>query len=109
MSPITTHVLDTSRGRPAAGVAVELRIKEAGGWRTLGRDQTDADGRLKTLLADAAPLSPAIYEIVYDTRAYFPDGLYPEVKIVFEVREPNAHYHIPLLLSPFGYTTYRGS
>ena len=70
MSPITTHVLDTSRGRPAAGVPVELRIKEAGGWRTIGRGETDVDGRLKTL--HPGGLSLGIYEIIYETRNYFP-------------------------------------
>ena len=106
-SPITTHILDTSRGRPAAGVPVELRIKEGDGWRTLGRGVTDGDGRLKTLHPGGELLG--IYEIVFEIGNYFSDAFYPEVRVVFQVREPSGHYHIPLLLSPFGYSTYRGS
>ncbi len=108
MSPITTHVLDVSLGRPAAGVPVVL---ESGG-KELGRGVTDADGRLKTLLGDA-PLAAGVYRLTFDTDAYFKalktDSFYPSVSVTFEVRKPGEHYHVPLLLSPFGYSTYRGS
>jgi 5-hydroxyisourate hydrolase len=111
VSGITTHVLDLSRGRPASGVPVVLSIKDDSGWRELGRGQTDADGRAKTLLPPGA-LAPGAYRIVFDTAHYFHtwgvDGFYPEVIVTFHVKE-DGHYHVPLLLSPFGYSTYRGS
>jgi 5-hydroxyisourate hydrolase len=112
-SPITTHVLDTSLGRPAAGVAIELyRIAADGGARLLGRGETDADGRLAGLLP-ARPIEAGRYRLDFAVGAYFAASgrasLYPAVSILFEVAEPAAHYHIPLLISPFGYSTYRGS
>ena len=118
MSAITTHVLDTSLGRPAAGLRVVL---ERGGrsseWQIVGHGLTDEDGRQRTLMADQGPLEPGLYRLVFDTRRYFEAralrAFYPSVIITFEVAvEPGqqpAHYHVPLLLSPFGYTTYRGS
>ena len=113
MSAITTHVLDTSRGRPAGGVLVVLEIATGDGHRELGRGRTDADGRLRTLLAPDAPLAQATYRLTFHTGAYFADGgvegFYPEVRIDFMVRDPAQHFHVPLLLSPFGYSTYRGS
>ena len=113
MSEITTHVLDTSLGRPAAGVSVILEIEKPGGhWKELSRGATDGDGRLRHLL-DPGSLVPGIYRLTFETREYFTaqnmKGLYPQVSIVFEVHEAKDHYHIPLLLSPFGYSTYRGS
>jgi 5-hydroxyisourate hydrolase len=113
MSAITTHVLDTSKGRPARGVPVVLEIAEGGAHRELGRGVTDADGRLRTLLPDGAALDRGTYRITFLTGAYFADhgveGFYPEVTIAFEVRDAAQHYHVPLLLSPYGYSTYRGS
>ncbi len=113
MSAITTHVLDTSRGRPAAGVAVVLEIHEGGAHRELARGTTDADGRLRTLLPAGVALSAGTYRLTFATGAYFAAngvaGFYPEVAIAFEVREPAEHYHVPLLLNPYGYSTYRGS
>ena len=110
-SPITTHVLDTARGRPAAGVPIHLEIKDGAGWRSLGRGVTDSDGRLRTLVSGA--IEAGVYRITFDTAAYFRghgvDGFYPEAAIAFEVRAPGEHYHVPLLLSPYGYSTYRGS
>jgi 5-hydroxyisourate hydrolase len=111
MSEITTHVLDTSIGRPAAGVAVTLELREGAGWNPLGRGATDADGRLRNL--GPQPLPAGIYRLKFDTRAYFDSrqttSFYPEVAIVFEVRDAAAKYHVPLLISPYGYSTYRGS
>jgi 5-hydroxyisourate hydrolase len=113
MSAITTHVLDTSKGRPAAGVAVVLERREGGALRELGRGATDADGRLRTLLADGAALEAGEYRLTFLTGAYFEatgvTGFYPEVTIAFTVRDGAQHYHVPLLLNPFGYSTYRGS
>jgi 5-hydroxyisourate hydrolase len=111
---ITTHVLDTSIGRPAAGVAVMLeRRADDGRWDTVGRGQTDLDGRLRTLYpGDALPL-PGVYRLTFDTRRYFEsldaEAFYPEVVIVFETMAGEKHYHVPLLLGPFGFTTYRGT
>jgi 5-hydroxyisourate hydrolase len=113
MSRLTTHVLDVSRGRPAPGVAILLERDSGAGWRELGRGGTDADGRCRTLLPDGQALEPGLYRLCFETGAYFrAQGLpsfYPRVELVFEVVEPGEHHHLPLLLSPFGYTTYRGS
>ncbi len=106
MAGITTHVLDTAQGRPAAGVAVTLAI-HAGDWRTIGRGVTDADGRLRTL-TDGVALQEATYRLTFATGDYN-GGFFPEVSIVFRVDDPSQHYHVPLLLSPFGYSTYRGT
>jgi 5-hydroxyisourate hydrolase len=108
---ITTHVLDTSRGRPAQGVAVVLERADGDGWALVGRGDTDADGRLRDLVpAGATPAGR--HRLTFDTGAYFASsgvgGFYPEVAIVFVV-EPGEDYHVPLLLNPFGYSTYRGS
>ena len=112
MTGITTHVLDTSRGRPATGVPVRLEhLNSTNDWRPVGTGVTDADGRLRTLLTQA-PL-PGIYRLAFETATYFRQqstgAFYPEIVITFEVAEGEAHYHVPLLLSPFGYSTYRGT
>lgn len=113
MSPITTHVLDTSLGRPAEDVAVLLETAGADGFRELSRGTTDQDGRCRSLLAEGAPLARGVYRLTFDSGAYFAARgvatFFPQVCIVFEVREPEQHHHVPLLLSPFGYSTYRGS
>jgi 5-hydroxyisourate hydrolase len=113
MSAITTHVLDTAKGRPAASVTVSLKVRYQDFWREIGHGTTDEDGRLRTLLPEGEPLSIGTYQIVFDTASYFArsgvQGFYPEVAITFEVREAGGHYHVPLLLSPYGYSTYRGS
>jgi len=114
MSPVTTHVLDTARGRPAAGVSVVLeRRSPEGAWREAGHGTTDADGRCRDILPPASPLDPGVYRLVFDTGAYFKtrgqEAFYPSVTVAFEVRSPGEHYHVPLLLSPYGYSTYRGS
>ena len=114
MSAITTHVLDTSRGRPAAGVAVTLEIQdEAGGWRVVGRGETDEDGRLRSLMGGGEVLGEGVYRLTFETGDYFAalgvETFYPLSVVVFGVRDAAAHYHVPLLVSPFGYSTYRGS
>ncbi|HEY7660080.1 MAG TPA: hydroxyisourate hydrolase [Actinomycetota bacterium] len=112
MVGITTHVLDTSEGRPAPGVAVSLEIMDGEGWRAVGRGVTDADGRVSDLLADRGA-EAGTYRIVFDSGAYFASrgtqGFYPRVTVEFRIEEPGEHHHVPLLLSPFGYSTYRGS
>ena len=108
---ITTHVLDTALGRPAAGLLVTLEVRDGSDWRPIGTGATDGDGRLRTLTAHA--VAAGVYRISFDTGAYFARSgtaaFYPEVRITFEVRDATAHFHVPLLLSPFGYSTYRGS
>jgi 5-hydroxyisourate hydrolase len=111
-SPITTHVLDISVGRPATGVPVLLKVEEiATGWKQLARSATDRDGRVNDLL-EGEKLVEGTYRLTFDTRAYFADqsvrSFYPEVMIVFSVYGDLDRYHVPLLLSPFGYSTYRG-
>jgi len=113
VSAITTHVLDTSRGRPAAGVPVTLEVEAAGGWELVGKGTTDKDGRLSDLVPEEMMPAAGVYRLIFDTARYFAagevEGFYPQVTIVFKLREPTQHYHVPLLLSPFGYSTYRGS
>ena len=114
MSAITTHVLDTARGRPAAGVPITLELARADGtWHELGRGATDDDGRLRTLLPAGERPAAGVYRITFDTAAYFAaigaPAFYPSVQVVFRLEAPDQHYHVPLLLAPFGYSTYRGS
>jgi 5-hydroxyisourate hydrolase len=110
MSAITTHVLDTSRGHPAPGVPVLLERRDAEGhWHPLGRGTTDADGRLRTLLPTGVRPAPGVYRLTFATGVYDRASFYPEVAVMFTVADPTQHYHVPLLLSPFGYSTYRGS
>jgi 5-hydroxyisourate hydrolase len=105
MKRLSTHVLDTSSGKPVNGVRVRFYHAD----RELCTSVTDADGRCQNLLAEGRTMSPGVYRLVFDVTALFPDGLYPEVVISFRVSAEAEHYHIPLLISPFGYTTYRGS
>ena len=135
MSRISTHILDISRGKPAGGARVILEMKDQDGdWFEIGRGVTDTDGRVPNLLApvpkriedgkyailgtrdsltDGLPLFKTDYRLTFDTGAYYAamgvDGFYPHVVIAFTVRDTTTHYHVPLLLSPYGYSTYRGS
>jgi len=113
MSGITTHVLDTSSGHPAEGVAIRLEKQRGESWEMLGKGKTDGNGRLRDLLPPDHSLKPGIYRITFDTGEYF-RGLgvktfFPTASIVFTIEDPSQHFHVPLLLSPFGYSTYRGS
>ena len=113
MSGITTHVLDTSIGRPAASVKIRLQTREGSDhWKTIGEGSTDDDGRLRTLLGDQ-PLRTGHFRLIFDIRSYFEQNgretFFPEAMITFEIKDASQHYHVPLLLSPFGYSTYRGS
>lgn len=109
---LSTHILDTAQGRPAAGVALVLSQATADGWSEIGKGSTDADGRCRTLLGEQA-LDQSTYKVRFEIAPYFAaqkiTGLYPYVEIVFSVSDPSQHYHIPLLLAANGYTTYRGS
>ena len=110
---ISTHILDTTKGRPAADVAVTLERENGGTWTVLGNGKTDSDGRLRTLVPDGQNPEPGTYRISFNTEGYFTrigtEGFYPSVSIVFRVRVATEHYHVPLLLNPFGFSTYRGS
>lgn len=109
---LSTHILDTALGRPAAGVAVVLLQQSAEQWQEIGRGITDADGRCRTLLGEQS-LAATVYRLHFDVEPYFTAqgliSLYPFVEIVFQIRDPEQHHHIPLLLAANGFTTYRGS
>lgn len=111
-SPITTHILDVSLGRPASGVALRLERLDGGAFRELARGETDADGRVSGLLAPGS-LEAGTYRIRFEVGPYFAASgrttFYPYVEVVFAIEATDQHYHVPLLLSPFGYSTYRGS
>lgn len=106
---LSTHVLDSATGTPATGVAVRLERRAGDSWQHVASASTDTDGRVRELGA----LSAGAHRITFDTGTYYRargiDTFYPEVAVVFEVTDPEQHHHVPLLLSPFGYSTYRGS
>jgi 5-hydroxyisourate hydrolase len=114
---VSTHVLDAAIGRPAAGMAVRLEAAEQGGWAALALAHTDRDGRVREAFAaagDAPGPAAGTYRLVFDTAGYFAgrgvkEFFYPEVVLCFAIADAEAHYHVPLLLSPFAYSTYRGS
>ena len=110
---ISTHILDTALGCPAAGVPITLARMANGVWSSLNHAVTDADGRCKHLLPPTQTLQPGLYRAHFETAAYYKrnhlEGLYPYVEVVFTVSDGEQHYHIPLLLTANGYTTYRGS
>ncbi|MCS5736330.1 hydroxyisourate hydrolase [Herbiconiux daphne] len=110
-SHVTTHVLDSTIGLPAGGVPVILEHDDSGNWVMIGSTETDADGRANDLGPVALPTGR--YRVSFDTAVYFAEqevkAFYPEVQIIFELGDAAAHYHVPLLLSPFAYSTYRGS
>ncbi len=112
MSEITTHVLDTSRGCPAAGFQVGLQFKSGDTWKTLGSGLTDGNGRCAGLVG-GPQLVAGTYRLLFNAGDYYRelhiDTFYSEIPIVFEVADPETHHHVPLLLNPFGYSTYRGS
>ena|SRR5215212_10212305 len=112
MSQITTHILNTTKGKPAAGVTIILYRGENDLWSEIARGKTNADGRITDLLSKEVVLQKSIYKMRFETKDYFDTEsipvFYPYVEIVFDIQS-SEHYHIPLLLNPFGYTTYRGS
>jgi 5-hydroxyisourate hydrolase len=109
---ITTHVLDTAAGRPGRAIAIELERHDGGRWHPVGAGVTDDDGRLRTL-TPAGPVAPGVYRLRFHTGAYFAThqqlGFFPVVEFQFTVADGAQLYHVPLLLSPYGYSTYRGS
>ncbi len=108
-SLITTHILDTALGKPAAGVPVTLSRLDGDNWTPLAQGKTDADGRIMQWSIPDADLPYATYKLTFDIEFYFGDqSFYPFADIVF-ARRDDRHHHIPLLLTPFGYSTYRGS
>jgi 5-hydroxyisourate hydrolase len=110
---ITTHILDLSHGKPAAGVRVVLASIEDGHRTTVASGVTDANGRLNDLVPEATKLEAAMYELTFETGSYFMSHgvqpFHPRISVLFEIADPDEHYHVPLLVSPYGYTTYRGS
>lgn len=114
MAHISTHILDIVQGQPARNIPVRLEKRDAAGnWRLLTSARTDQDGRCSELLPEKEALTPGLYRLGFETATYFAalkiDGLYPLVEIAFQVRKGQKRFHIPLLLSPNSYTTYRGS
>ncbi len=113
MSPVTTHVLDVAKGHPAEGISVVLEYFADGGWEKIASGITNKDGRIMDLLPEATALQTGTYRLNFATASYFQkcgvEGFYPNVPVIFEIRDTAQHYHVPLLLSPFGYSTYRGS
>ena len=111
MSAVTTHVLDAALGRPAAGVTVQLQRPDGDGWTEIAAGATNADGRVPELGPDQ--LDAGTYRLRFETAAYFAatdrTGFYPEVTVAFTITPDGGHYHVPLLLSPYAYSTYRGS
>lgn len=114
MAHISTHILDIAQGQPATNVPVRLEKRDAtGNWRLLSSARTDQDGRCSELLPEKEALTPGLYRMGFETATYFAarnlEGFYPLVEITFQVRSAQQHFHVPLLLSANGYTTYRGS
>lgn len=106
---LSTHVLDTARGEPACGVPVLLQERQGTGWVEVAAGVTDGDGRLRDWVPDGR-WRAGTYRLVFDTAAHHgPGAFFPEVSVVFTVADPQRHHHVPLLLSPFGYSTYLGS
>ncbi len=114
MSVISTHILDTARGRPAAGITVILeRIGDDGAAVPVGQASTDEEGRIRQMVPASFSFEPGSYRLTFETGVYFAslhvDSFYPRVFVLFTVQDRAGHYHVPLLLSPFGYSTYRGA
>ncbi|MCH8012710.1 MAG: hydroxyisourate hydrolase [Candidatus Marinimicrobia bacterium] len=113
-STITTHVLDTSNGRPAEGIHATLDVLEGtDSWKTLGEGTTNKEGRIDSLLRENNAPMPGTYRLTFDVAPYFQslgiESFFEKIPIVFRIKDPDQHYHVPLLLNPFGYSTYRGS
>jgi 5-hydroxyisourate hydrolase len=112
MSQITTHILDTTQGKPASGITITLYVGQNDQWTEIARGKTNEDGRITDLLREDKLLQRGIYKLRFETKDYFDKKaiptFYPYVEIIFDIQSTE-HYHVPLLLNPFGYSTYRGS
>ena len=113
MNQITTHILDTSKGKPVAEVDVILQRQDGAEWIEIGRGCTDHDGRVSNLVTSTEPLPAGSHKLIFHTQPYFQrqqlETFYPYIEIVFQIEDDGQHYHVPLLLNPYGYSTYRGS
>ncbi len=113
MTQITSHILDTSLGKPAQGVQITLLQQQGDKWLTLGSGTTNSDGRVADFLGSDDALPGGIYKLNFNLREYYEqlntESFYPYADVAFEIAGDGQHYHVPLLLSPFGYSTYRGS
>lgn len=114
MSAITTHILDTSSGKPGAGIPVVLERKtHSSGWQAISEGISDIDGRISSFIAAGEAFLPGHYRLIFETGAYYLlsniECFFPQVTVSFVVKDPLQHFHVPLILSPFGYSTYRGS
>lgn len=114
MSKLTTHILDTAQGRPAAGVTVSVDfLKSEGGtnsWTEIARSSTNTDGRVTDFFPMDHKLESGIYRLVFNVGPYLGESaFYPSIPVIFKLTDPSQHYHVPLLVSPYGYSTYRGS
>jgi 5-hydroxyisourate hydrolase len=114
MSPITTHILDTTAGKPGAGIPAILERKtHTSGWQKIAEGISDVDGRINDFLSTREAFLPGHYRLIFETGPYFLlqsiEAFFPQVTVSFVVKDTLQHYHVPLLLSPFGYSTYRGS
>jgi len=113
MTQITSHILDTSAGRPAAGVKINLSQQKGPDWISLGSALTNNDGRVSDFTGNDAILAGGIYKLTFELSDYYSNlgqsSFYPYVDVVFEIDADGQHYHVPLLLNPYGYSTYRGS
>ncbi len=110
---ISTHILDTGRGRPVAGIPVTLEERRGDAWLPIGSAESDSDGRVRSLVPAGRAIEPGTHRLRFDlfdwTAAGEQPAFFPSVEITFRVEDPAEHYHVPLLLGAFGYTTYRGS
>lgn len=113
MIGISTHILDISIGKPGSDVEVTLEYQTDAGWKQLAKTRTNSDGRAADIGVDGGSLKTGIYQLRFDTGQYWKkrniSGFFPHVVLAFEVTDSNEHYHVPLLLSPYSYSTYRGS
>lgn len=111
-NPLSAHILNQQTGKPAQGVEVTLEQKQVDGWKMLNSATTDADGRIKALYPEQTPVA-GDYRVVFKTAKYFSnqkqESFFPEIPVEFHISSTEEHYHIPLLLSQYGYSTYRGS
>ena len=112
MSQLTTHILDTTKGKPASGISITLFQQQNNSWKEITSGKTDDDGRILNLLHKDVMLEPGIYKMKFETKEYYEkqsvQTFYPFIEIIFTIKG-SEHYHVPLLLNPFGYSTYRGS